>query len=244
MTVQEIFNTTAVQEIETAILNLQYETERMKAFMDYNRVTIKHLLGVRKNILQNYFAMDEKYRQLLSEFNDALKLQLIEMRHRTIKIFESAKSYDKKNDIVVTGKCFLGYGYPKIHPVQTVRARKIWAMLNGTIDNYMPLYENGACCFKIKTWGDSVRIQSENKMLYLQEEPDNWNEGLDRELTKDMHLIHAFHNLYEHLEFSIFDLLWVRNFNIELHTEIDYSTYKSDVFDDDLDWNICDHLTL
>ncbi len=32
MTVQEIFNTKAVQEIETEILNLQYETEKRRLF--------------------------------------------------------------------------------------------------------------------------------------------------------------------------------------------------------------------
>ena len=31
--------------------------------------------------------------------------------------------------------------------------------------------------------------ESENQMLYLQEESDNWNEGLDMEITKDMYLI-------------------------------------------------------
>ena len=34
MTVQEIFNTKAVQEIETEILNLQYETEKRRLFRD------------------------------------------------------------------------------------------------------------------------------------------------------------------------------------------------------------------
>ena len=32
MTVQEIFNTKAVQEIEIEILNLQYETEKRRLF--------------------------------------------------------------------------------------------------------------------------------------------------------------------------------------------------------------------
>ena len=218
MTVQEIFNTKAVQEIETEILTLQYETEKRKLFRDYEGVAIERLLGVRRNILNEYFIMDENYKQLLYEFNEALKLQLIDMRNRTIKLFESVKDHDVKNNMVVKGKCFLGYGYPKIHPVQTVRARKIWAMLNGTIDNYMPLYENGACCFKIKTWGDSVHIQSENKMLYLQEEPDNWNEGLDRELTKDLHLIRQFHQLFDHTNFALTDFIFCRNFVFEYST--------------------------
>ena len=213
MTVQEIFNTKAVQEIETEILNLQYETEKRRLFRDSEGFAIKSLLGIRRNILHDYFVMDENYKQ----------------------------GNDVKNDMVVRGKCFLGYEYSKIHPVQTVRARKMWAMLNGTMDDFMPLYDDGACSFEIETWGNPIHIQSENEMLYLQEEPDNWNEGLDRELTKDLHLIHAFHNLYEHLDFSIFDLLWVRDFNIELHTEIDYHTYKSDEYGDDLDWSKCDY---
>ena len=141
MTVQEIFNTKAVQEIEMEILTLQYETEKRRLSRGNEGVAIERLLGIRRNILNDYFVMDENYKQLLSEFNDALKLQLIDMRNRTIKLFESVKSNDIKNNMVVEGKCFLGYGYSKIHPVQTVRAKKMWAMLNGTMDDYMPMYD-------------------------------------------------------------------------------------------------------
>ena len=91
MTVQEIFNTKAVQEIETEILNLQYETEKRRLFRDSEGFAIKSLLGIRRNILHDYFVMDEKYKLLLSEFNEALKLQLIDMRNRTIKLYESLK---------------------------------------------------------------------------------------------------------------------------------------------------------
>lgn len=50
MTVQEIFNTKAVQEIETEILNLQYETEKRRLFRDSEGLAIKSLLGIRRNI--------------------------------------------------------------------------------------------------------------------------------------------------------------------------------------------------
>ena len=46
------------------------------------------------------------------------------MRNRTIKLYESLKGNDVKNDMVVKGKYFLGYEYSKIHPVQTIRAKK------------------------------------------------------------------------------------------------------------------------
>lgn len=85
------------------------------------------------------------------------------------------------------------------------------------------------------------KIESENELLYLNEELDNWNEGLDMEMTKDMHLTYAFHNLFSHLDFSIFDLLWVRDFNIEIHVEYDYHTYDNEEYGDDLHWDKCDY---
>ena len=107
MTVQEIFNTKAVQEIETEILTLQYETEKRKLFRDYEGVAIERLLGVRRNILNEYFIMDEYYKQLLCEFNEALKLQLIDMRNRTIKLFESVKDNDVKKTWLLRVNAFL-----------------------------------------------------------------------------------------------------------------------------------------
>ena len=34
---------------------------------------------------------------------------------------------------------------------------------------------------------------------------------------------------------TIFDLLWVRDFNMEIHVEVDYSTYKTDD-NNEIDW--------
>lgn len=59
-----------------------------------------------------------------------------------------------------------------------------------------------------------------------------WNDGLDRELTKDINLIYPIHHLVSHTDFSIFNLLWVRDFNVEIHIESDYKTYQ-DVEDED-----------
>ena len=60
-------------------------------------------------------------------------------------------------------------------------------------------------------------------------------------MTSDLHLIFAFHDLFQHLDFSIFDLLWVRDFNIEIHVEHEYQTYKGNEYGDNLDWEKCDY---
>ena len=70
-------------------------------------------------------------------------------------------------------------------------------------------------------------------------ETENWNEGLDKEKTKDMKLCYAFHNLYEHTTFSILDLLWIRDFCIEINAESTQYTGSTDW--DDIDWDTYDY---
>ncbi len=240
MTIQEIFNTTAVRSVEEQILSLYHETERNHWYNDENKKAIKSFLEVRKQILDSMFVMDEHSKQLLAEFNEAMKQQMAEMRKRAIDIYNNVYRPDIIGHIDVIGKCFMGYEYSKIHPVQTMRAKKMWAVLNGSLDDYIFLYhEDGVDSFNISS--EDHKIPSENEFLYLNEVPDNWNGGLDRELTSDMHLTYAFHNLFSHLDFSIYDLLWVRDFNIEIHVVYDYHTYDNDDYGDDLDWEKCDY---
>lgn len=240
MTVQEIFNSTAVRSIEEQILGLYYEIEEHRSTNDKNKKAIRSLLEVRKRVLNSMFVLDEQNKQLMAEFNEAMKQQLIEMRKRTIDLYNKVSQPDMDGRIEVEGKCFMGYEYSKIHPVQSMRAKKMWAVLNATLDDYIFLYsEDGVHKFYVS--GVGANIESENEFLYLNEELDNWNEELDREMTADMHLTYAFHNLFSHLDFSIYDLLWVRDFNIEIHVEYDYHTYKNDEYGDDLDWGKCDY---
>ena len=240
MTVQEIFNSTAVRSVEEQILDLYHETERKHWCNDENKKAIKSLLEVRRRILNSMFVLDEQNKQLLAEFNEAMKQQLIEMRKRAIDLYNSVYKLDMGGTVEVEGKCFMGYEYSKIHPVQSMRAKKMWAVLNGSLYDYIFLYcEDGVKSFYINNY--DPKIESENELLYLNEDLDNWNEGLDREMTKDMHLTYAFHNLFSHLAFSIYDLLWVRDFNIEIHVEYDYHTYENEEYGDDLDWAKCDY---
>ena len=75
---------------------------------------------------------------------------------------------------------------------------------------------------------------TESPILSISEETENWNEGLDREKTKDMKLCYAFHNLYEHTSFSVLDLLWVRDFYIDINVATTHCTGSDDW--DDIDW--------
>ncbi len=234
MTVQEIFNTIEIRKIEIEILLTIEENDRHWCSNNAYIETVKHLLSVRKHVLDSKFVMDESYKSLLSDFNEALIAQATEMRKRVIDFHNASINCGTECDIETTGKCFLGYKYSSIHPVQTMRAKKIWNILNGSYDEFMPLYYNGACNFSIS---NNEKPESINQMLYLDDALDNWNEMLDKEMTKDMHLVYPFHTLFTDMDFSIYDLLWVRDFNIEITTESDYDSYlKGDEKYDDLDW--------
>lgn len=239
MTVQEIFNTIEIRRIEIEILLTIEENDRHWCSNNAYVETVKHLLSVRKHVLDSKFVMDANNKSLLSDFNENLISQATEMRKRVIDQHNASINCGIECDIETTGKCFLGYKYSSIHPVQTMRAKKIWNILNGSYDEFMPLYYNGACSFSIC---NNEKPESINQMLYLDDCLDNWNEMLDKEMTKDMHLVYPFHTLFTDMDFSIYDLLWVRDFNIEITTESDYDSYpEGENKYDDIDWNKGDY---
>ncbi|MBR8760409.1 hypothetical protein IX327_001827 [Porphyromonas levii] len=234
--VRSLYNQPRIKNIECNILKLYQECERRNDRRERNGFAIRQLLNIRKYFLEEDFQLNEVSRQLLVEFNSALKTQLEEMWKQTIALGEKAVYRSPFPDTEAIGKCFLGYNYSRIHPVQTVRAKKMWDILNGCLATFEPLYDDGVThCVRVCSSGDGLEYHSCNQVLYLGEEVYNWNEGLDEEYTKDLHLIYAFHNLWEHMHFSIFDLLWVRDFSVELFVESCYTTYSGEY--DDLDWS-------
>ena len=95
MTVQEFFDTTAVRSVEEQILSLYHETERNHWYNDENKKAIRSLLEVRKQVLNSMFVMDEHNKQLLAEFNEAMKQQMVEMRKQAIGWFDPTTCISK-----------------------------------------------------------------------------------------------------------------------------------------------------
>ena len=124
MTIQEIFNSTAVRSVEEQILDLYHETERKHWCNDENKKAIKSLLEVRRRILNSMFVLDEQSKQLLAEFNEAMKQQLIEMRKRAIDLYNSVYKSDMGGSVEVEGKCFMGYCLQVRSPPQCPAGRR------------------------------------------------------------------------------------------------------------------------
>ena len=216
---KEIFNSPLVEAIERELIWTEHDCERVGG--EQYKEAVRSLLRIRKRALDELFAPTAEHKRLLEEFNQAAKAALIKTRTQTINTYRALRKANCKGDIEVNGYCFLGYEYSAMHPIQTDRAKKVWDILSGVIDHYMPSYDNGISVgYRIQSMADCESIIKEDEEIWMSDN-DNWNEGLDMEWTKDMHLIHACHKLNDTLDFSTFDSLWVRKFEVEVTVDID-----------------------
>lgn len=243
MTVEEIFKLPDIIDIEKQILDAQRDIETGRGNEDCHAAVIRELIRLRKKFLDREFVMNGNYKSLLADFNNALRDALVSIRKKAIKIYNGVKLADADDSFAVIVKCFLGYQYSSIHPVQSIRAKKMWAVLNNSLYDYNFHYEDGVTGISGWKYPEGDNFDTENYMLYLNNDADNWNDWfVDKDATKDMNLIHPVHYLLDHTCFSIFDLLWVRDFNVEITVETNYDTYSEYSEYDDLDWTKCDYL--
>ena len=148
-------------------------------------------------------------------FNDTLTAALRELYDRAHRIWDNIKDNVDFKDAEIEAKCYLSYDYPKLHPVQGDDRQNLW---NSICDSgWNRLYDDGVSLTRLSIPDNDESFES---FIGMEDEYNNWNEGLDRELTKELHLTSAFHNLYEHMEFAITDFIYVREFETEINIEI------------------------
>lgn len=69
--------------------------------------------------------------------------------------------------------------------------------------------------------GNMTSHENLEAWLGMADENDNWNEGLNYEWSKDMHLVYPFHNLYDNRHFSLYNLVYVSEFDFEICIRLD-----------------------
>ena len=177
------------------------------------------LLSLRKDMInKRVLEHQEEILPDIIAFNDSLTEALREMYDRAHRIWDSIK--DKEvfgEEPEVTAKCFLSSDYPELHPVQEDDRKDLWCALCDS--GWNVLYEDGVTLPTLSLPRDIKT--SFYQFIGLDGDNKNWNEGLDRELTKNLHLTSAFHNLFDHTMFAITDFIYVRKFETEINIEID-----------------------
>ena len=174
------------------------------------------LLSLRRDMInKRVLAHQEEILPDIIAFNDALTAALRELYDRAHRIWDSIKDNADFKDAEIEAKCYLSYDYPKLHPVQGKDRQDLWNALCDT--GWNGVYEQGLSLMTLSLPEDNFSFED---FVGLDEKDNNWNEGLDRELTKDLHLTSAFHNTFEHLKFAITDFIYVREFETEINIEI------------------------
>jgi hypothetical protein len=178
------------------------------------------LLSIRKDMInRRVLAHQEEILPDIIAFNEALSTALRELYDRAHRMWDSIKSLpDFKEGTSLEAKCFLSYDYPELHPIQGENRQDLWYALCDS--GWNKVYEQGLSLTPLNLPDDDETFES---FIGQDGEYYNWNEGLDRELTKDLHLTSAFHNTFEHLEFAITDFIYVRKFETDIRIEINTS---------------------
>ena len=169
------------------------------------------LLELRKNMLNDQALTRKNQEELLPHiiaFNDALRDALKHMYDRTHELYTTICAIQP--GIELEAKCLLANQYPSLHPFQNDRRQELWEALCDT--GWNSLYDTGVT--RSLYLPQNLEVSFE-EFIGMDCKPDNWNERLDQKLTKDLHLINAFHNLFDHTNFAITDFIFCREFDLE-----------------------------
>ena len=205
-------------------------------------INANNLLKVRKKLINNFALQHQK--ELLPaivNFNDKLTAALHKLYSEAETAYNFMTKIYKDNNIQIEGNCYFNGGYPKSHPLQNNTREEFWKALTDGENN--PLYEEGAADLLFKYYGapeNATKLASSSDLenwetceppsafikqtlkefFFLDTNEDNWNEGLDEKLTKDLHLIYPFHNLFEHSNFALTDFIYCRDFAFNIRCDI------------------------
>lgn len=171
------------------------------------------LLEIRRQLLNEQaltYESQEELLPLIIAFNDALRDALKRMYDRAHELYRHMSAIQP--DIELSAKCYLG-DYPVLHPYQAEDRQDLFSAICDF--GWNPLYDSGVC---LSLDFPRDKNKSFESFVSLVEPSSNWNEGLNHELTKDLQLIHAFHNLFDHTRFALTDFIYVRDFFFEFST--------------------------
>lgn len=203
----------SIEAIESEII-YRYKSAR------YYESNDDYLLSLRRDIInKKVLAHQKEFLPDIIAFNDALREALREMYDRAHRIWDKVvQSIDEidSDEMELTAKLYLNYNYPELHPLQGEDRQDLWdALCDGDLN---PMYADGISVLTMTLPRDEG--QTFESFIGMDCPPPNWNEGLDQELTKDLHLISQFHNLFSHMLFAITDFIYVRKFKTDINIEI------------------------
>ena len=178
----------------------------------------KNLLKVRQKLINDFVLNYQKeLLPVIVKFNENFTNNIHNFYTQMEETYNLLIKTNKGNDISTEGKWNFDNTYPKNHPVQNNTRQPFWEALTDPINNNILAEINFASNHSKPTLND---------IIYLGNSTDNWNEGLDENLTKDLHLIYPFHDLFEHSNFALTDFIYCQDFIFEIKCDINIFPHK------------------
>lgn len=213
----------SIRELEKRIVmvDAEYGAEDIAP---YGAECIEALKIKRWCLMRDSFEWTDENIARLEAANDQMKEALLDMRRKTIEVYESLggwRTADK--DLYVEGTLWVeDMTFEGWEDDEDMRVSLFEIMTckpccgfygNFGVDTAYNLYHHELKSHNPSNYG------TENDFLYLSDTPDNWNELMPREHTDHLHLIHGIHNLYEHCHWSLQDLLGICSYKIKIEIE-------------------------
>ena len=184
-------------------------------------INAKNLLKVRKKIINTFLLNYQKeLLPVIVDFNENLIKHLHKLYCKVANTYDLLLKNNKGDYINVQGEWGFDNTYPKNHSVQNNTRQTFWEALTDSQNNNIFSEINFMSSI------DRDITPSFNEVIYLGESKDNWNEGLDENLTKDLNLSHPFHDLFDHSNFALTDFIYCQDFIFNISCDMSVSGQK------------------
>ena len=215
---------TSVRSLERRMVKI-YQQYGVRDMEYYAVECISDLRLERWSMLHNNFEWTDENITRLEAANEKMKEAMLGMRRKTIEVYESLTNLRTPDiDLKVKGTLWVNeMTFEGWNPDDETS----WYLYDVmTFKPYCGFYESSINFEFIIRHDEEVTdgpasYDSENYVLYLEEEPDNWNELMPRDKTAHLHIIHGLHNLYDHCHWSLQDILGIKSYKTKI--EVEYS---------------------
>ncbi len=201
MTIEEIFNSREIRDIEERIIHLYERKHPCDGKEDM--IAIDCLLHIRKKWLDSVYTPKKIYTEAVSEFAHSIYKQIVFIKDKSIEFHETRHSGRRTEAYF-----WIHPDYSSIHPIQTLRARKIWKILyhQNIVRNKLN-YSQGDWVHRFECDEDSCTVLIRPEMS-----------------EEEKQAVYLLSNFYRSSVLSMFDIIWIRNFQ----------TYIYDISDSDM----------
>lgn len=217
---------TGVRQLERRMVKL-YRKYAREDLEYYTAECINDLKWQRWRLLRDSFEWTDENVARLEAANEQLKEALLDMRRQTIEVYEAVRKW------ITTDQKLYVYGSLWVKEMAFENWQHDEDMQYDMLDimtssPYSGFYSVDGVSMTYHFYHDEIQsdspddaYKSENYLLYLENKLDNWNELMPIEKTAHLHLVYAIHNLYEHCNWSLQDILAIKSYQTKI--EIEYA---------------------